>query len=331
MSEAAKISVVVPCFDQRPAFLKEAVESVRRQTVKNYEIVLVDDGSTSPATLACLESFQNDSDVRLFRKENGGLASARNFGVGKVTGQFIQFLDSDDLLHPQKFERQLACFDGDPTLDVCITNARLCSEKGKDLGPIPGVDFRLSADPLRDIVFRWEQDLSFPIHSALFRTALRDRGLIQFREDLKAKEDWLFWTVLAKARPRFHLLDEVLVSYRQHGTNMCRNVEAMTRQIVRAAFRIHAVLPDELKEEFLEHASRHIGEEYIAVARTDTLQRMARNEPFGEKIVGDHTPNPGFRAGYCIFIKSFTFALQKRWRRYTKPLAAAANRRPAST
>lgn len=101
-----KISVVIPVYN-RLALAMGAIESVRKQTHENWEVIVVDDGSTEDMTI--LENYLEHMGpkARFFRKENGGPGSARNFGWLKALGEYIAFLDSDDLFMPRKLELQL--------------------------------------------------------------------------------------------------------------------------------------------------------------------------------------------------------------------------------
>lgn len=89
------ISVIVPVFNAEN-YLHYAMESLEKQTYKNFEIILVNDGSTDDSGKLCDEYSKKYSNVRVFHKENGGLSDARNFGVENANGEFITFLDSDD-------------------------------------------------------------------------------------------------------------------------------------------------------------------------------------------------------------------------------------------
>lgn len=97
------ISIIIPCYNSR-RFVAEAIQSARQQTYPNTEIIVVDDGSTD-SSLEVIRSF-GDS-IRCLTGPNIGAAAARNKGVQASQGKLIQFLDADDLLYPQKLERQL--------------------------------------------------------------------------------------------------------------------------------------------------------------------------------------------------------------------------------
>ena len=97
------ISVIIPVYNVEE-YLHYAIESLEKQTYKNFEIILVNDGSTDNSGELCDEYSEKYSNVRVFHKENGGLSDARNFGVKKAKGEFITFLDPDDYLEAYSLE-----------------------------------------------------------------------------------------------------------------------------------------------------------------------------------------------------------------------------------
>lgn len=95
-----KISVVVPVYNVR-TYLNKAVNSIINQQYRNLEIILVDDGSTDGSGELCNELRKKDDRIVVYHKENGGLSSARNYGIKKATGDYIIFIDSDDYIHSE--------------------------------------------------------------------------------------------------------------------------------------------------------------------------------------------------------------------------------------
>lgn len=98
------ISVIIPVYKVE-AYLTECVKSVLAQTYQNFELILVDDGSPDNCPKMCDEFAARDSRIRVIHKENGGLSSARNAGIDAANGQYLAFLDSDDLWSPLFLER----------------------------------------------------------------------------------------------------------------------------------------------------------------------------------------------------------------------------------
>lgn len=101
------ISVIVPIYNVVD-YLQRCVDSIRKQSYRNLEIILVDDGSTDNSGAMAEKFALEDKRIQVFHKENGGSSSARNLGIEKARGDFIGFVDSDDFIEPEMYERMLA-------------------------------------------------------------------------------------------------------------------------------------------------------------------------------------------------------------------------------
>ena len=104
-----KFSIIVPVYNVEQ-YLKDCIESILKQSFENYEILLIDDGSTDRSGLICDEYVSSDSKITAFHKENGGLSDARNYGIKRAQGEYLVFIDSDDYIEPDaldKFNKQL--------------------------------------------------------------------------------------------------------------------------------------------------------------------------------------------------------------------------------
>lgn len=107
MERAVLISVVVPVYNVEK-WLPRCVDSIRRQTYRNLEILLVDDGSSDRSGALAEKMAMEDRRIRVFHKENGGSSSARNLGISMARGEYIGFVDSDDYIEPRMYERLLS-------------------------------------------------------------------------------------------------------------------------------------------------------------------------------------------------------------------------------
>ena len=112
-----KVSIIVPVYKTKDT-IKECVDSLLCQTLKDIEIVLVDDGSPDESGSIC-DEFCSDKRVKVIHKENGGLSSARNAGLKVATGDYIGFVDSDDYVHPEMFEKLYNRVIRDKS-DICV-------------------------------------------------------------------------------------------------------------------------------------------------------------------------------------------------------------------
>lgn len=98
-----KISIVVPVYNAE-RYLPQTIESLLSQTYKDIELILVDDGSTDDSLAVC-KRYESDPRVVVSHQDNGGVSCARNAGLARVSGDFIGFIDADDVAHPQMFEQ----------------------------------------------------------------------------------------------------------------------------------------------------------------------------------------------------------------------------------
>lgn len=101
------ISIIIPIYN-REAFIEECINSVFSQTYQNFEIILIDDGSTDGTLKICEKLTEKDSRIKLFKQEHGGVSNARNVGLDAAQGEFIFFLDSDDVIHPMLLQALVA-------------------------------------------------------------------------------------------------------------------------------------------------------------------------------------------------------------------------------
>lgn len=101
-----KISIIIPVYNTQD-FLRKCIESILQQTIRDIEVILVDDGSTDNSPAICDEYAKKDSRIRVIHKKNGGLSDARNAGIEVAEGQYLGFVDSDDYVHPMMYETLL--------------------------------------------------------------------------------------------------------------------------------------------------------------------------------------------------------------------------------
>ena len=92
-----RFSIIIPIYNEE-AYLREAIDSVLAQTVSDWELLLVDDGSTDASAAICADYAASDARIRMLRQPNRGLSAARNAGLAAAKGEWIAFLDGDDLL-----------------------------------------------------------------------------------------------------------------------------------------------------------------------------------------------------------------------------------------
>lgn len=126
------ISIVTPTYN-REAFLAEAIQSVIDQTYENFELIIVDDGSTDGSEVLVQRYVQEDSRIRYFKQHNQGQSVARNRGIQESRGEFVCFLDSDNKWFPDKLEVSVKAFADNSSVDIVYGNNVTISETGAEL------------------------------------------------------------------------------------------------------------------------------------------------------------------------------------------------------
>lgn len=207
------VSCVVPVFNGE-RYLEEAVRSILAQTYEPVEIIVADDGSTdgTPTVARGL-----GARVRYVRQPTAGPSATRNRGVATAAGEFVAFLEPDDLWHPSKLALQMALFDARPETDVCATHARNFwipelageAERHEDLARSQGVP-------------------GFIVSALVVRRALFDRvGVFDTSLTYTGHTDWLLRAMDDGAV--IALVPEVLTYHRMHHTNLTRREAAACR------------------------------------------------------------------------------------------------------
>ena len=128
------VSVVVPTYN-RAYCVGRAIESVRAQSHSNWELILVDDGSTDNTAEFIASTYKEDARVRYLRQDNAGVSAARNTGIKAARGNYIALLDSDDAWKPWKLKTQLACFQAFPEIGMVWTEFEAVDSTGKVVNP----------------------------------------------------------------------------------------------------------------------------------------------------------------------------------------------------
>lgn len=150
------ISVIVPVY-RVEAFLPRCLDSVRNQTYRNLEILLVDDGSPDNCGKICDEYAQIDPRIRVIHKENGGLSSARNAGLDAARGALIGFVDSDDWIAPEMYEKLLSALEKWNAQLACCGRYDVREKTGQQkIGLCPKTDECLSGVAFAGRIFRYD-------------------------------------------------------------------------------------------------------------------------------------------------------------------------------
>ena len=211
----ARVSIIIPAYN-RAGFLGEAIHSVLAQTFTDFEVIVVDDGSTDN-TSDVVRTFA-DPRVEYIRQNNQGPAGARNAGIRASTGECVTFLDSDDTLLPRKLEIQARALDAHHELGLVASGYEFIDEGGRLLREERPWIGRASPD-LPSILLGGLA----PVHAVMVRRAWLDQ-VGGFDVRFRAAEDMDLWYRLSLAGCGMGWVPAIVCRYRIHRHNMCRSI-----------------------------------------------------------------------------------------------------------
>lgn len=208
-----KVSIIMPAY-RTAGYIAESIDSVRRQTWANWELVIVDDGSPDDV-VEVVAPFLDDPRILCRSFPNGGLATARNRGLAVASGDFVSLLDSDDLFEPDYLDRMMACFARAPETSFVTCDALMFGIPSRE-----GRRFSQHEPQILPLTFERVLARRFNILvAATIRTAdLREAG--GFNPALRAAEDFDLWTrLLLKGRTGGYIAAP-LVRYRRRADSL---------------------------------------------------------------------------------------------------------------
>lgn len=211
-----KVSVIIPVYNCE-LYIDQAIESVLNQTYTDYEIIVINDGSTDN-TYQVLQPYMKK--IRYFSQENKGLSATRNQGIKMAKGKLISLLDADDLFLYYKLQEQVAIFEAEPSIGLVQSGWRVVNEKGEKIEDVKP----WHKSPELDLV-TWLKWKATNPSGMMFRKEWLER-VNGFNEDLRRLEDFDIVIRLALAGCQATWFPKVAVCYRQHRGNMTRNLLA---------------------------------------------------------------------------------------------------------
>lgn len=261
MHTAPLVSVIIPYFNQAH-FLRSAIESVLQQTYRHFELVVVDDGSTDKPS----EVAASYPGIKLIRQSNQGVSAARNTGFRESVGEFVVFLDADDLLLPEALKIGVDALQAHPEAAFVYGYGRFIDAYGNPL-PSPR-QIRVTRnhyDRLLKINYIWS------VGAVMFRRTYVEG----FRLGVEGCADWDLYLRITKNNP-VHCHHQTIYLYRRHGLNLSNQGELMVRATL-AVFRDQLeVVRGNKKLERLCRKQIYFNERWLAGHRDNHMELLNR-------------------------------------------------------
>ncbi|MFA5840234.1 MAG: glycosyltransferase [Candidatus Margulisiibacteriota bacterium] len=224
------ISVIIPVYN-RPQFLQEAIESILKQTFKDIEVIVVDDGSTKELRTPNPEPRTKNDKLKSFFRPHKGVSAARNYGVSQASGKYIAFLDSDDLWLPHKLEKQIEFLHNNPEYQVCYTDEKWL-RNGEHLNQMKK----------HAKYHGWIFDKCLPLCIISASSILMERKVFDelggFDESLPVCEDYDLWLRMALRFPIGYLDDKLITKRGGHPDQLSHQYWGMDRFRIKALTKL---------------------------------------------------------------------------------------------
>ena len=289
-----EISVVIPVYNVEP-YLWECVDSVLTQTMQDFEIILVDDGSTDSSGNICDQYGAQDARIRVIHRPNGGLSEARNTGLDAATKKYVYFLDSDDYIVPTSLE-QLYNLAEKERADVVFFDAFVFFT---DCEPDPNVyQYHRSRDygvksgrqMLLDLLDTDEYRTAVPL--MLFRREYMAEHGLRFRPGI-LHEDELFTFYVYHADGRIAHCHEEFYARRMRqasimtGSSMVRRYESVLAIYYELSARYRSGETDESARRYLARMSRSVLAKYRLLTEEDQRNRFEQQRSFQQDVLSN--------------------------------------------
>lgn len=243
------VSIIVPVYNSKE-FLPECLSSILCQHYSDIEVLLIDDGSTDGSGQLCDNYSAEDKRIRAIHKKNGGVSSARNIGLEKATGEWVMFLDSDDLLTEDAIENLMRDVNDD--IDMSYGGLRKFNEENCNIETVTSEEGVLTAEQCLDHAIRpsvsvgdWQRY----IVNRVFRKSIIDSYKLRFREDIYYKEDGLFLiSYIVRSKKNAICIPNIVYLYRQVPDSAMNGLEQSFNPKIFTLLDAHGAILQELKE-----------------------------------------------------------------------------------
>lgn len=217
-----QVSIIIPVYNRENLIL-ETLESIQSQSFSNWECILVDDHSTDRSFEVLSEFIKNDTRFKLYKRPSERLKGAnacRNYGFEMTQGEFVNWFDSDDIMHPEFISKKESILNGNSNLDGVISKTMMFEN---NIENITGQENRtfLSETTLEDFL---KLKISWYLPDVMWKSAFL-KGKSLFDEELLAGQDSDFYARMLMEQPNLEVVNEYLTYYRKHAQNITAHID----------------------------------------------------------------------------------------------------------
>lgn len=257
------ISIIIPMYNAQKDIIK-TVNTLQNQTYKNIEIIIVDDGSTDDSYGLCKSKFKNDKRIKIFHKENGGVSSARNFGITKAKGEYIQFVDSDDLVESTYCE-DLHILIKKGKIDYAICSYIQAQDKNN-------INYLISDNIYdRNDFIKLFSSSENPIYmnppwNRIFKSKIIKKHKIKFEENISFGEDFIFNSKYLMFCRKIATTSKILYNYKFQESGLCNKKRKMDFYF-KNSFKVYEAYESLLQKNLNPDINKNLNTHFLFVVR----------------------------------------------------------------
>lgn len=248
-----KVSIIIPVFNTKKEYLYECIESLKKQTYSDIEIIIIDDGSKKEIATQCDKIASENQNIKVFHQKNAGISSARNNGLRNSTGKYICFIDSDDWLEENAIQKLVeASKDAEVTIGKFYKDNIECFDGEKSEAV-----FEKNKKDLIDSMFMDRNTKFNNIESACAKLYLKSflyEKNICFSEEIKTiGEDWIFNFEVYNKSKKIVVIPDFIYHYRTNDTSVMNSFdEKFEEKYTRFQRKIIELFGDCIEEKYRE-------------------------------------------------------------------------------
>jgi glycosyltransferase involved in cell wall biosynthesis len=323
-----KVTIFVPCYNMG-AYIGDALQSVYAQTYKDYEIIIVDDGSADEYTLKQLKNIsKRHPEIRIYYKENSGLSGAKNYGIERANGEYIVCLDADDRLESTYLEKTVKLMDQKKSDKVAFVTTWV-------------QEFGLRNDIWQTSGFDMPKLLiTNVVHAgSIFRKDVWEE-VGGFKKVGASYEDWEFWINIVEKGYKWDIVEEVLFFYRIRKNSLLASAKSSHIEIYKTNYGLHPQIYKQYAKELVIENAREIKELREVISEKNKAieaytqavdyhkKQAASLEEEIRKLYGSRITHLALKLiAVSVFLRTKLPALKNRLKRFLRDLAPSFAKR----
>lgn len=283
-----KISIIIPVYNVKP-YLSSALDSVLSQTYNNLEVIVVDDGSFDGSEKICDDYSAKDDRIKLIHSEHLGLSAARNIGLDNMTGNYVAFLDADDILLPEAMEKSLSSMLANDVDGVsfkcfyCNNPEKAASKKIKKFKTPSGLKQGIYSkkEILRAVA---EERVDLFLWNKLSKCEIWDN--LRFPNGLVYEDRYLIFKILDKMK-NVYVLDDVFVLYRNRSDSITKKSILYLKDLLEARSVFENYIETHIPEIFDQKHLDNVRKDFLCSCIVHYAKILSSDSPEKSELLGE--------------------------------------------